>query len=224
MLPTKKLIAGLIPVGLVSALVAVALAVVPAVALATQVTPAATEITATNEGTTNFYPANGYAEAWVECEESAVKFTTSNGEAPPAGISANTNRTGVGTQSKGPGSVTMAISSQTFTKCHTNAGSGSAEAFVTTAGKWGLAALGQTEASGVLAIAVPEKGATIKIPGFGCEISVSPAQTSAVTATYTNSTHTAVVDGQISSSGCEFTSPAQFEARYKFNHEFEVKP
>lgn len=233
MLPTKKLIAGLIPVGLVSALAAVALAIVPAVASATIVTPANTAFTAKLvTGTRSaFLPKNAFEETSIQCEESSASSTTPTEE---AGSLNNTNRTATGPRSTGPGSVLMVFSeAPTFGKCAVYHWNGTAwektEALATvrtssTNGKWTFAALEKNTTEGQGSFGVPKKGAEIEIPAFACTEVVSPEEATSVAAPrYVNSTHRLRADGQIKGEGCPIGSPAQFEAEYELTKAIKIE-
>jgi hypothetical protein len=205
--------------GALVALAAVlAMALTASSALATEVLPASTTITATNSGTTNFLPENAFSALKVECKKSTAVFKT-----PEVGtLKLNQNKTSVGTNSTGSGAVTMAISEKSFTECATNTG---VAATVTTAGNWGIAANSVGTTGGTLDIATPEGAATIALAGeLKCSIVVSKGQASVVTGNYTNSTKTNAFDAQLKGEGCGLPPISQFEAKYTLNNSFEIKP
>ncbi|HEY2053730.1 MAG TPA: hypothetical protein VGH14_07325 [Solirubrobacterales bacterium] len=231
---TRKSIGALV---LVVALGAMALAA--PLASATRVTPAGTAIKATlaanSEGRVAalFIPTNAFATTSVQCLKSETTATTPS---QAAGSENNTNRTGTGTFSTGPGGVFTDLSTPTFTECGVYIRSGSAWVKVkeaetktnSTNGKWTLSVDALTPSALSAAIGVPSGGASIFIPTEAtkeCTITVSNERSSAVMGRWTNGTNsTAVpstlkVDSQLSfaqaGAGCvASSSPAQFEATY----------
>jgi hypothetical protein len=232
----KKLMAGVIPVGLISALAAVALAVVPAVASATIVTPANEAFTAKLVAGTRsaFLPKNAFEETSVQCEESSASGRTPTEE---AGSLNNTNRgpaAPVGEHSTGPGSVLMVFAeAPTFGKCAVyhwngtaweNTGASATVPTNSTNGKWTFAALEKNTTEGQGSFGVPKKGAEIEIPAFACTEIVAPEEATSVAAPrYVNSTHRLRVDGQIKGEGCPIGSPAQFEAEYELTKAIKIE-
>lgn len=223
-----------IGVGAIVAIVAMlALALGASSASATRITPANENIKATNSGTTKFIPENAFAETSIQCKKSTVTGTTPT-QVEPA-TQNNTNRTGTGTRSTGPGSVIMPIT-PTFEECGVYTWNGTAwvekvaaTTTVSTAnGNWTFAALRAEAAKeandmNIAAFGVPKAGASIEFNiGLGpCTITVSPADASAVTGIWTNNNPSSVkVDGQIrftdaaGCSGFNTGNPAQFEATY----------
>jgi hypothetical protein len=211
-------------------------------ASATIVQPESKAITVTNSGNTVFLLANAYIEESVQCEESSGVLTTPSNAAWPAGVSADTNRAGVGTYSTGSGSVSIPFSTRpTFTKCNvyvqeeegvdggwvkTNV-----PVAVETFGIWTASATQNTAGvnGGSLAIAIPSEGAIINVNSGGCVLKVPPAGwAESVNSTYTNANATAVVDGQVhfteSPSTCAGgTGLAQFEGTYEANNGFKIE-
>jgi hypothetical protein len=241
MLSTKKLIASLIPVGLVSAVVAVAMTVVPAVASATEITPANTGFSGALAPLSNgqtlsvFVPTNGFNEDAIACKKSAITGTT---PMALAGSLLNQNKPGVGTDSLGYGSVITNIE-VSFSECGVYEWKGTTkewvvipgiEAKVATTKKsegkgWTLAASQdklQEEAKRppYTAAGVPPSGATITIPALSTTIVVSPNVASSVFDEWTNGTSTTAskdrIDGQITDEATPALgeSPWQFEAVY----------
>ena len=218
---------GLATFAALAAMVAMALAATTA--SATIVVPPSTAITATSASTI-FIPENAYSTLFVKCTSSTAKFTTPAGRVKGGttrvGEDANINRTSIGTQSTGPGGVTMDLSSIEFAKCGLFNGSTEvAPATVNTTTGWSLSGeQGPSEATGWAAIGVPKAGAEIFITGVGTVV-VSPSEASAVIAPeYKNSTHVLHVDSQIALSGAGLVSPAQFEANYTANNSLEILP
>lgn len=228
----SKALAAVVPMALVAAF-----AVVPSLASATVVTPAATEITLTQSGQQpGFVSANAYAESSIQCKKASAKFTTpTTGLNPGAGLfNYNKNQPAVGTQSTGNGSVTMDLKEPPkFEECaqYELVAGAWVETEITavvtaneTSGKWTLSATNSTAGSGVLAIGVPPSGAKIVVGGV-CTITVSPNRATSVNSIYLNLGKEAQVDGQItdeSPEACGGPSPAQFEAQFKANNGFEI--
>jgi hypothetical protein len=205
-------------------------------ASATVVTPPASPIVAESNGNTAFIPENAYAEKSIQCENSEAAFETPSAVAPET--QNNTNETGVGARSTGPGSVTMNISpSPSFTNCEVYIWVEPPGAWfptgvpvtVNTGGGWSVAAT-QIGSTSIAAIAVPEEGAEIVIEtkAGNCPLIVSPIGASSVNAVYDNSTSELDADGQIefadpfSCSGFNAANPAQFEGSYAVGGGFEI--
>src|ERR1700761_8317083 len=126
-----------------------AMALIAPLASATRITPAGTAIKATlaanSEGRVAalFLPTNAFATASIQCLKSETSATTPT---QAAGSENNTNRTGTGTFSTGPGGVFLDLSNPTFTECGVYVRSGSswvkakgAETKTnSTSGKWTL--------------------------------------------------------------------------------------
>lgn len=231
---TRKSIGALV---VVAALGAMALSA--PLASATRVTPAATAIKATlaanSEGRVAalFIPTNAFATTSIQCLSSETTATTPS---QAAGSENNTNRTGTGTFSTGPGGVFMDLSTPTFKECGVYVRSGSAwvkakgaEAVTNaTNGKWTLSVDALTSSALAASIGVPSNGAKVLIPTEAapeCTITVSNERSSAVMGRWTNGTNstaapsTLKVDSQLSfaqaGAGCPASSsPAQFEATY----------
>lgn len=222
---------------LIAALIASAIAT--SGAAATIVQPESEAITVTNDGNAVFIPENAYAEESVQCEESGGVLTTPGNAAPPAGISADTNRAEVGTHSTGSGSVSVPFSTgPTFTKCNLYVWNGEAwvktkvPVEVETSGVWTVAATQNTAgvtSGGSLAIAIPPEGAIIDIGSGACVLKVPPpGWAESVNSTYTNANAKAVVDGQVhfteSPSQCAGgTELAQFEGTYTAGNGFTIE-
>lgn len=230
-------------IGLLALIVAlVASAIAASGAAATIVEPESEAITVTNSDNTVFLVANAYAEESVQCEESSGVLTTPSNAAPPTGISADTNRAGVGTYSTGSGSVSIPFSTRpTFTKCNLYVREEEGDdggwvktdvpVDVTTSGVWTASATQNTSAvtsGGSLAIAIPPTGAVINIASGTCELTVpSAGWAESVNSTYTNANATAVVDGQVhfteSPPKCAGgTGLAQFEGTYEADNGFRI--
>jgi hypothetical protein len=203
----KKLITGLIPVGLISGLAAVALAVVPAVASATAVFPPSTAFTgnlsAGPTGTLSvFVASNAYNEKGIGCATSTVTGTTPAGPTKAqdeagtrVGNDNNINRTKIGTHSTGYGSVITDIT-PSFTSCAIYKWESNgkwvkvspeiaATVKVTTKSEkkgWTFAAFRNATSAPYTAVGVPPSGATIEYTasGFTCVITVSPNEASSV--------------------------------------------
>ena len=207
-------------------------------AFATRIAPANTAIKANiKEGLAAFLPSNAFATTSIQCVSSETTGTTPTQIAPPGGTENNTNRTGTGTFSTGPGDVIMDITKPSFTECGVYVRSGGAWVKVEgaevktneTNGKWTFS--GDFISTAIpVAIAVPSNGAKIFVPTEAaptCTITVSNERASAVTGRWTNGTNSTTapssirIDSQVSFNapgvGTECpvsTSPAQEEAIY----------
>jgi hypothetical protein len=216
-----------------------AMALMAPLASATRVTPAGTAIKATlaanSEGRVAalFIPTNAFATTSIQCLKSETTATTPT---QAAGTENNTNRTGTGTFSTGPGGVFVDLSTPTFKECGVYARVGSSWVKVkeaetvtnSTNGKWTLSGDALTATALAGAIGVPSNGAGIFIPSAAapeCTITVSNERASAVMGRWTNGTNsttapsTLKVDSQLSfgqaGGACPASSsPAQFEATY----------
>lgn len=208
-------------------------------ASATRVTPAGTAIRATLAANAEgrvaalFIPTNAFATTSIQCLKSETTATTPT---QAAGSENNTNRTGTGTFSTGPGGVFTDLSTPTFTECGVYARVGSEWVKVKSAesktnstnGRWTLSVDALTSTALAASIGVPSNGARIFIPSEAapeCTITVSNERASAVMGRWTNGTNsttgpsTLKVDSQLSfaqaGAGCPASSsPAQFEATY----------
>lgn len=229
---SRTLLTGLMSMGLISVVVAVALGFVPAAASATEVKPAAAKYTASLAPGTLlvFVETNAYAEEAMGCTKS--KF---EGETPEeGGHKLNKNKPEFGSKSVGYGSVLMEMNNITFTECNFYKWEAATKKWLlvmpetkttdTTSlnnGFWTLSAYRDATSKPFTAIAIPKAGLIIKYPE--CEITVSPKEVSAVFGEWTNGNATTAskdrVDGQLyytkAGAGCKAgEQPLQWEATY----------
>lgn len=240
--------------GLMAALAALAVMAFAATsASATEVKPANTKIKATLQAETQsrFIPKNAYSNTFLSCTTSSAEFTTPPSEGQPGGMSQNQNSAGVGTNSQGLGSVTMQIQASQeaagfngpeFKNCSVrefvgeetakDPGQEIAPATVTTSAGWTIAGWGLSAAEGMLAVGVPDQGATISFNvGLGeCVITIGDGSQTVVMGEYDNENHKARIDGQVkykvnneaACAGLGGETPAQFEGTYDANENLEV--
>ncbi len=224
---------------LVLAAVLGAMALMAPLASATRVTPAGTAIKATLAANAEgrvaalFIPTNAFATTSIQCLSSETTATTPT---QAAGSENNTNRTGTGAFSTGPGGVFVDLSTPTFKECGVYVRSGSTWVKVkgaetvtnVTHGSWTLSVDALTSTALSASIGVPSNAVRLFIPTEAapeCTITISSERASAVMGRWTNGTNstgapsTLKVDSQLSfaqaGAGCPASaSPAQFEATY----------
>lgn len=196
---SKKLTAGLIPVGLVAGVVAIAIAVLPAVASATTVTPAKTAVTAKLvTGTeSTFTPENGSFPVTVKCAASETSGETPSGTLPESGppFYNNNPHSTANTSALAGGSVLANLATPTFTDCASAEGVETKVLANETNGKWSIDwNVLNSEASPwtVAAIGVPKAGAviTLTIPEHVCHLTVDPETAQGVVGYWENGTST----------------------------------
>jgi hypothetical protein len=218
----------------------IALAFMASTASATRVKPANTKITATLTPGTNWrlLPNNAYNTVYLSCSKSEFTFTTSiEGEKP-----LNTNRTSVGTFSRGPGSVRMEVGGvgPTLGEClillgnpekPLEEGVGIGVMVFTHefagANPPGIDAdefLVEKNVVNLIALTMPSvlaKGGNFPCEGTETIFPVS-GKPGVLVGEYTNKTKQLKLDGQVLASGCFGSTTAQVEASYTFNEGFEI--
>jgi hypothetical protein len=152
-------------------------------AVATEVTPANSLMTAKLEGGTSatFTPANGTSGLVVVCKASSTEFKTPSNLRPLTGPPLNNNNPHTAAIPQAGGSVLSSIANPTFTECSSVAGVTTSVATNSTAGKWSLDwnvlnAAGAGNEWTTAAIGVPKSGAviTLTVAGQSCLLTVDP--------------------------------------------------
>jgi hypothetical protein len=202
-------------------------------AAATKVTPANHVVALAQTGQApGFVSKNAWTKQSVQCTTVTAESKVPSEEANEEN---NTNRTGVGEFSTGPGSVLMPLSTPQFKNCNiyvpngaggwTNTGVVANVNTNAINGAWSLTAYArETPTFAIATVNIPKGGAEIEIPAAACILTVFPTESGSVNADWINGTNsennpsTTRIDGQVSfarsAASCPEGSPAQYEATF----------